>query len=126
MYESLKPLYPAGPCNRTDPIVRHDSPYKGGAIVKIYEPQNDEETTKNNPNENFDNLAVDAVHVPVVKLNNIVLNSTQIEYFKLSSTGLVPSLIISVKDNNGMIEFSDVPGYDNVISVNMILTLNSV
>ena len=46
MYESLKPLYPAGPCNRTDPIVRHDSPYKGGAIVKIYEPQNDEETTK--------------------------------------------------------------------------------
>ena len=126
MYESLKPLYPAGPCNRTDPIVRHDSPYKGGAIVKIYEPQNDEETTKNNPNENFDNLAVDAVHVPVVKLNNIVLNSTQIEYFKLSSTGLVPSLIISVKDNNGMIEFSDVPGYDNVISVAMIIPVDGV
>ena len=126
MYESLKPLYPAGPCNRTDPIVRHDSPYKGGTIVKIYNPQNDEESTKSNPNSNFDNLAVDAIHMPLVKLNNIVLNGTQIEYFKLSSTGLVPSLIISVKDDNGMIEFSDVPGYDNVISVVMIIPVDGV
>ena len=50
MSEYLKPLYPEGPCNRTDPIVRHDSPYRGGVIVKLYEPQNDPETNKNNPN----------------------------------------------------------------------------
>ena len=105
MYESLKPLYPAGPCNRTDPIVRHDSPYKGGTIVKIYNPQNDEESTKSNPNSNFDNLAVDAIHMPLVKLNNMVLNGTQIEYFKLYSNGLVLYLIIFVKEDNGMIEF---------------------
>ena len=69
MDEYLKPLYPEGPCNRTDPIVRHDSQYRGGVIVKLYEPQNDLETNKNNPNANFDSLAVDAIHVPVVKLN---------------------------------------------------------
>lgn len=126
MYESLKPLYPEGPCNRTDPIVRHDSPYKGGVIAKIYEPQTGDESTRNNPNSDFDKLAVDAIHIPVVKLNNFVLSSDQIEYFKLSSTGLVPSLIITVKDNNGMIEFSDVPGYDNVISVAMIIPVDGV
>ena len=126
MYESLKPLYPAGPCNRTDPIVRHDSQYRGGVIVKLYEPQNDPETNKNNPNANFDSLAVDAIHVPVVKLNNRVLDSSQIDYFKLSSIGLAPSLVISVNDDNGMIEFSDVPGFDNVISIVMIIPVDGV
>lgn len=126
MYETLKPLYPDGPCNRTDPIVRHDSPYRGGPVVKIYAPQNDSEVVSNNPNSGFDDLAVDAIHIPVVKLNNIVLNSSQIEYFKLYSTSIVPSLKISVKDSNGMIEFSDVPGYDNVITVVMIIPVDGV
>lgn len=126
MYESLKPLYPDGPCNRTDPIVRHDSQYKGGTVVKVYSPQNDKESNSTNPNTPFDDLAVDAIHIPVVKLNNIVLNSSQIEYFKLYSTGIVPSLMISVKDDNGMIEFSDVPGYDNVITVVMIIPVDGV
>lgn len=124
--ETLKPLYPEGPCNRTDPIVRHDSPYSGGTIVKMYEPQTDEETTASNPNKDFDNLAVDGIHIPLVKLNNRVLNSTQIEYFKLSSVGLVPSLIISVRDDDGMIEFSDVPGYDNVISIVIIIPVDGI
>lgn len=126
MYENLKPLYPAGPCNRTDPIVRHSSPYKGGVIAKLYGPQNDQETTSSNPNSNFDSTSVDAVHIPVVKLNNRVLDNDQLEYFKLSSTGLVPSLIISVKDDNGMIEFSDVPGFDNVITIAMIIPVDGV
>ena len=126
MYESLKPLYPDGPCNRTDPIVRHDSPYRGGIIVKLYEPQNDEESNKANPNNEFDTLAVNAIHVPVVKLNNRVLDSSQIDYFKLSSTGLVPTLVISVIDTNGMIQFSDVPGYDNVISIAIIIPVDGV
>ena len=126
MYESLKPLYPDGPCNRTDPIVRHDSQYKGGTVVKVYSPQNDKESKSTNPNTPFDDLAVDAIHIPVVKLNNIVLNSSQIEYFKLYSTGIVPSLMISVKDDNGMIEFSDVPGYDNVITIVMIIPVDGV
>lgn len=124
--DTLKPLYPDGPCNRTDPIVRHDSSYKGGTIVKLYQPQNDEEFVGNNPTTNFDDLAVDAIHRPVVKLNNIVLNGMQIEYFKLSSIGLVPSLIISVKDTDGMIKFSDVPGYDNVITIVMIIPTDGV
>ena len=126
MFESLKPLYPDGPCNRTDPIVRHDSPYKGGVIVKLYDPQTDEEGQNGNPNTNFDNLAVDGIHIPVVKLNNRVLDGTQIDYFKLSSIGLVPSLIISVRDPQRMIEFSDVPGYENVITVVMIIPVDEV
>lgn len=126
MFESLKTLYPDGPCNRTDPIVRHDSPYKGGVVAKMYEPQSDPEYNKSNPNLNFDGLAVDAIRVPVVKLNNTVLSNDQIEYLKLSSTGLVPSLVISVTDNNGMIEFSDVPGYDNVITVVLIIPVDGV
>ena len=41
MYESLKPFFPNGPTNRTDPIVRHDSGYSSEAITMLYKPQRD-------------------------------------------------------------------------------------
>ena len=34
--QQVKPLYPDGPCNRTDPIVRHESNYNSGTIVKTW------------------------------------------------------------------------------------------
>ena len=68
--KNLKPLYPEGPCNRTDPIVRHDSEYSAGIVAKIYEPQYEEPGVKANSSQTYDNLAVDAIKVPVIKLNN--------------------------------------------------------
>lgn len=124
--EKLKPLYPQGPCNRTDPIVRHDSEYSAGIVAKIYEPQYEEPGVNTNPSQTYDTLAVDAIKVPVIKLNNTVLSAQQISYFKLSCTDLVPTLRLHVTDVNNTIQFKDVPGFDNVITVVMIIPVEGV
>ena len=124
--KNLKPLYPEGPCNRTDPIVRHDSEYSAGIVAKIYEPQYEEPGVKANSSQTYDNLAVDAIKVPVIKLNNTVLSAQQISYFKLSCTELVPTLKLYVTDANNTIQFKDVPGFDNVITIVMIIPVEGV
>lgn len=122
----LKPLFPDGPTNRTDPIVRHSSPYSGGAIMKAYVPQNPNDSASGNSTAAYDSLYVDGVSAPLVKINNRVIEASNITYFKLSSVGLVPTLTISVVDEHGLIQFSDIPGYDNVISVVIIIPLEGV
>lgn len=125
--QQVKPLYPDGPCNRTDPIVRHESNYNSGTIVKTYIPQSSEDKdVETNPYLEQDNTAVDGIRIPLVKLNNRVINGSQIDYFKLSSTSFTPYLSISVIDDGGMIEFSDVPGFDNVITVVIIIPVDGV
>lgn len=124
--EELEKLYPEGPCNRTDPIVRHDTQYHGSVIVKTYEPQADDEYANTNPFQPYDYLAVDAIHRPLIKLNNIVLDGSQISYFRLNSIHLLPELFLSVNDPNNMIQFSDVPGYDNEITVVMIIPVDGI
>ena len=103
--QQVKPLYPDGPCNRTDPIVRHESNYNSGTIVKTYIPQSSEDKdVETNPGLEQDNTAVDGIRIPLVKLNNRVINGSQIDYFKLSST-FETLIFTEVTKNSLFIEF---------------------
>lgn len=119
MYESLKPFFPNGPTNRTDPIVRHDSGYSSEAITMLYKPQRDyieggyEGTAE-------DAVQKDAIHYPLIRINNHVLQEEAIIRFTLHNDRFMPYLDLVFRDMNNTIQFADMPGLDNVITVVMI------
>lgn len=125
MYSKLQPVYPSGPTNRTDPIVRHDPAVKWGTVVKLYNSQDHMEDggvqgTPNDPTKH------EAIFVPLVKLNNYVLELHEITWFKLYCDRFTPYLDITVDDIHNKIQFNDVPGLDNVITVVIIAPVDGV
>ena len=110
----LKSLWPEGTANRTDPMVLFDPTVKGGSVVTLYTPTQDE---MHKQEEIQDDTRVNAIYVPLIKLNNRVLDIRNIEHMELYSKGMFPSLRLIINDINGMIQFTDVPGLDNVITL---------
>lgn len=106
-----------GSANRTDLIVRHDTQYSRQPIVKPYTPVIAEDGKDAALTQPQDNTRIDGIYVPLIKLNNRVLDMTDICYFSMRSTSFMPQLTLVVNDRNGLIEFSDVPGLDNEITV---------
>ena len=106
-----------GSANRTDLIVRHDTKYSRQPIVKPYTPIVQADGNDAAHTQVQDNTRVDGIYAPLVKLNNRVLDMADIVYFSMRSTSFMPQLTLIVQDRNGMIEFSDVPGLDNEITV---------
>lgn len=120
------------PKNYLDPKVYHDpSDELKETIVKIYTPQYDSaENQKNNLN-NVDNKAyanerVDGIDIPVIKLNNTIIEMNNIYYFKIDSRGFTPRLTLTIIDYDNYIKSTDMPGMNNVINVYLSGTSNSV
>ena len=116
MYEELKPLYPSGPTNRTDPIVRHDSNYNGEIIATLWRPQYDQENG-GIAGENIESTKWDAIRYPLIRINNHLLTEDCIKSFVLHNDRFMPYLDIIFEDTDDTIQFSDMPGLDNVITV---------
>ena len=124
MYESLKPN---PPLNSTDPIVRHDGGYDRKTIVKIYEPEIDEPDFDGSHGAAQNDIKVEGILTPIIKVNNRVIDMSMITYFDLKYTGFVPEIEIAIDDsNNDMIKFADVPGLDNIITVVIIPPIEGV
>jgi hypothetical protein len=121
MYEKLTELYPDGTCNRTDLIVRHDSKYSGGTVVKAWSPVNgQDENFRQSEVQVQDNTKIDGIKAPIIKVNNRVIDFGSIIYFDLKNIGIFPEIELTIYDDAGMINFGDTPGLNNVISVIMI------
>lgn len=121
MYEKLKELYPNGPCNRTDLIVRHDPDYASGAIVKTWHPMHtQEEDFRKGATQEQDNTKIDGIKAPILKVNNRVIDFGSIIYFNLKNIGIFPEIELTIYDDAGMINFGDAPGLNNVITVILI------
>lgn len=57
---------------------------------------------------------------PLIKINNIVIDFTDVEYFELNLTGTLPRLQCTVHDRYNFIKILDTPGADNEIRVQII------
>ena len=112
----LKELYPTGTCNKTDPIVRHDSHYESSSVVTLYRPQNNEDNL-GTQNEPFEPTLDDAINYPLIRINSHLLSEDQIVKFVLHHDKLTPYLDLIFDDISNVIQFSDMPGLDNVITV---------
>ncbi len=117
MYETLKKIYPEGPANRTDPILRHDSPYTAETIAMLYRPQREEGSDPGVPQ---DNVQRDAIHYPLIRVNNHILLEDSIVHFALHHDRFMPYIELTFRDTDNVVQFSDMPGLDNVVTVVMI------
>lgn len=121
MYENLQPLYPEGQTNRTDPILRHDTKYSADVIVTQYTPQYNDDgsyTVKKGMIE--DPTSRDGVHFPLIRVNNHLIDKYSIRKCVIHNDRFTPYLELVFRDEDNLIEFSDMPGLDNVITVVMI------
>lgn len=106
------------PKNYLDPIVYHDPSISADVISKVYTPQyNESDTNLVSPRKEYSNERLDGVSFPVIKINNINIDLSNIVYFKIDSKGFVPTLVLTIYDYNNLIKFKDMPGMNNVITV---------
>lgn len=107
------------PVNPTDPKVVFDPSYGFSAVVTPYFAEDDNPDTKTFEREKLSQnvLKVDAIRVPLIKLNNKVIQVQHILDFRLSFKEFLPKLYLVIEDLNGTIQSSDVPGMNNIITV---------
>lgn len=104
------------PINYYDPIVYHDpanpiAPF----IVKL---QNTTGVADASPLPDNDNRRIEAIKVPVVRLNTSVLNMEQIEALTMTFTGFLPELTLIISSSSNSVEaYPTTPGLNNMIHV---------
>ena len=100
------------PYNVTDAEVKLDPDYNKKVIIKEYD-----DPTRKASTQEFDNLKDDAINIPVIRLNNIVLMDEQIDQLVLYCDEFLPKLHLSIKDKQNVIKICDTPGFDNEINI---------
>lgn len=107
------------PYNPLDPAVVFDPEYENSGIAVKWQPVEGEEggnADTENP-QKTSALKTDAIDYPLIKLNNTLLQKENIADFKLIIRNFLPKIHLVIKDYNGTIQTSDLPGVNNVITV---------
>jgi len=107
------------PYNIFDPVVKLDPNFNNKTIIKEFDNPDTEKSTAN-----FSSLKDDAINIPVVRLNNIVLIDEQIDLVKITFNEFLPTIHLSIKDTENIIKICDAPGFDNEISVVITAPIN--
>ena len=107
------------PYNPLDPVVVIDPSYDSKVILKRWQKPSGQESTAS-----YDALKEDAIKIPVIRLNNIVLHEEQIDQMKIYCDGFLPRIHLSIKDVDNVIKICDAPGFDNEISVVITAQIN--
>lgn len=130
------------PYNVTDPKVWLDPNIKKSTIVKPYLEQPHGDPTENannivmdsNAKDNSsifdteqyqDALKVDGIYVPLIQLNNHVLDKKDIVLFTLHYDSFLPNADIVIKDS-GYIKATDMPGLNNNVTVVLLPSVDGI
>lgn len=105
--------------NWTDMEVITDPTITKSGVVKQYSSSDNTETMKDGVGE--DSTKIDGFRIPVLKLNNRVINSDDIISIKLSCEELLPSVSLMIKDDEGLNDFGNKAGFSNVITIIMTM-----
>ena len=106
------------PINDLDPIVYHDPPTDMPFIVKLQNKTAVGEGTVNMSKDDS-NVNIDAILVPVIRLNTHVLEHTNIVAMSITCTKFLPEITLVVKTPGGKFDGSVRPGLNNIIQVVM-------
>ena len=109
--------------NWTDPWVRVDGGFPKTSIAKFYRSYADTDINLPNYNE-LDQLQLDGVIIPIIKVNNTVLDWDQIKEFTISSIDFEPKVSVLVNDPMQRISKTDVPGMRNKLTVIMTMPID--
>ena len=107
------------PINPTDPKVVFDPSYGFSNIVVPYYPADNNPNVTNNGQGKLgqDPLKIDAIRIPLIKLNNKVINQANILDCIITFNDFLPKVKLTIDDLNGSIQATDIPGMDNVITI---------
>ena len=109
--------------NYTDPAVYHDGGVPHHRIVKLYEPTNSlyfSEDGLETHDPQYDQLRYEGSYVPIVKLNNNVIDEVNIESLEITYRDFLAEISMCVHDIDGIIRFGDSPGMN--ASIDVIIT----
>ena len=103
------------PINEYDPEVVHDPPQQQPFIVKM-------RNTRSSDQEMFETRDIEdekinAILIPVIRLNNVVLENNNIVAMSIAYTEFVPKLTLIVKDSVEKFNLPVRPGLNNLIQV---------
>lgn len=123
-YEEMIERYKNNPdtFNYTDPKVEFD-PKFDRPITGIYF----EDATNimgSDKNDMMNRVKDDAINVPLVKVNTTIINENKLDYLKIMYDGFLPSIHLSVKDDNKTITSNDNYGMNNQINVVITVPIN--
>lgn len=104
------------PINPLDPHVYHDPPYAQPFVAKLKNTTSAAESIWNMTSD-IDNIRIDAISIPVVRLNTMVLEWENIDALTITYTKFLPELTLIAKDPAGKFGLSVRPGLNNVIQV---------
>lgn len=122
--EEIKNVNLKTPYNPTDPEVVFDPEMEFSTIVLPYTTEGDDERTWNANNLDQMPLKYDAIRVPLIKLNNKIIDSDNIESFDLKLENFLPELDLIINDIDSNIQASDIPKMNNVITVILTAPIN--
>lgn len=117
----MNEVYLKEPYNPTDPIVVFDPEIEKSKIVVRWNPQSGE---AGNAAISQAVLKEDAIRWPLIKLNTRVLDKQQIKSFKMEIKGFLPTIELDVYDYDKLVQGTDVPGMNNVITVIITAPVN--
>ena len=109
--------------NWTDPIVWHDPTFDNGIIIKPVEADKGEKNSTDSPQTSH---KIDAVYFPLIKINQRIIANNDILYMKLSSDGIVPELILGIRDANDTIKNTNSAGINSEITLVITAPVNGV
>lgn len=117
----MENTYLKEPYNPTDPVVVFDPEFEKSAIVVRWNSTGGEQPV-NELSQNV--LKEDAIRWPLIKLNTRVIDKMQIKSFKLEVKDFLPTIELEIFDNDKVIQGTDVPGMNNVITVVITAPVN--
>ena len=101
--------------NFCDPFVVFDPAFNTSGVAKSFTSDNASDTGKMGEEQAM--TKVDAIKIPVIKVNNRVISSQDIISLNLYYDEFLPHIDCAIHDSQGLAKFADTPGFENVITV---------
>lgn len=89
-------------------------PYKSSTV------KNDDLDYSDSNQSDKSALKIYGIQIPLIKINNIIIDFASVKYFVLTSEGRLPELTLTVEDTYQLITNIDKPGNDNRVIVQII------
>ena len=116
------------PINFTDPYVLHDVQQTKPVVVQLYrpnemEPENEEDIGNNS---DVSSTKANGITYPIVQINTKVISYDQIIKMEIFYNSFLPTIKIQILDTGGLIQRTDIPGYNNTLKVIIIPEVENV
>ena len=117
------------PINFTDPYVLHDVQQKKPSIVQIYKPndmissENPEDKGQNNQ---VSSIKSDGLLYPIIQINTKVISYEQIIEMVINYDNFLPSVKLTILDQDELIQRTDIPGYNNTLKIIIVPEIENI